>query len=244
VRAGDVFLLCSDGLTSMISEERVTEILGKADSLDQAAQELIEEANDAGGRDNITVVLFRLEEVGADSSANEATLVGVAPAAVPPSAAPVTDETPPPAPPPAQQPSVRVPLARTQGREQTVAPTEPPASAPPEPARRRRLGRRGKVLAAVLATVVVLFLLGGGGWLASRQLYFIGTNGQGIVTIYRGLPYELPAGLKLYETFYVSGVPATVVPTDRRGQLLDHHLRSQSDASNVVRDLELGKISK
>ena len=83
--------------------------------------------------------------------------------------------------------------------------------------------------------MIVLFLIGGGGYLATRQLYFIGTNSQGIVTIYRGLPYDLPAGIRLYETFYVSGVPASLVPADRRGALLNHHLRSQSDATKLVR---------
>src|ERR1700744_3759848 len=63
VRAGDVVLLCSDGLTSMIPEERVREVLAANDNLDAAADALINAANEAGGRDNITVVLFRLEEV-------------------------------------------------------------------------------------------------------------------------------------------------------------------------------------
>ena len=53
--------------------------------------------------------------------------------------------------------------------------------------------RFAKPVAALLATLIVLFLVGAGGYLASRQLYFIGTNSQGIVTIYRGLPVR-PAG--------------------------------------------------
>jgi PPM family protein phosphatase len=89
-----------------------------------------------------------------------------------------------------------------------------------------------------------LFLVGGGGYLASRQLFFIATDPQGIVTIYRGLPYDLPGGVHMYETFYVSGVPASIVPADRRGQLLNHQIRSQSDASNLVRELELGQLAK
>ena len=76
-RAGDVVLLCSDGLTSMISEERVRAVLAEHDNLDEAADALIREANEAGGRDNITVVLFRLEEVGGDDGAGEETMVGV-----------------------------------------------------------------------------------------------------------------------------------------------------------------------
>jgi len=63
-RDGDVFLLCSDGLTSMIPESRLTPILIRARSLRDAGRELIDAANEAGGRDNITVVLFRLEDVG------------------------------------------------------------------------------------------------------------------------------------------------------------------------------------
>ena len=53
--AGDVFLLCSDGLTSMIPEPQVADILRGAGSLSEAGHALIDAANEAGGRDNITV---------------------------------------------------------------------------------------------------------------------------------------------------------------------------------------------
>jgi protein phosphatase len=77
VRAGDILLLCSDGLTTMISEARVAEILADAGSLEGTADALIDAANEAGGRDNITVVLFRLEEVGEDGQADQPTMIGV-----------------------------------------------------------------------------------------------------------------------------------------------------------------------
>ncbi len=96
----------------------------------------------------------------------------------------------------------------------------------------------------LVTVVIVLCLIGAGGYLATRQLYFIGTNAQGVVTIYRGLPYGLPAGIHLYETFYVSGVPASLVPPERRAALLNNSLRSESNADSLVRALELGKISK
>src|SRR3954467_11120594 len=71
-RAGDVFLLSSDGLTGMVSDDELAGILKKAPSLEEAAASLVRAANQNGGRDNITVVLFRLgddddaeEEVGA-----------------------------------------------------------------------------------------------------------------------------------------------------------------------------------
>src|SRR3954452_19485367 len=75
-RPGDVYLICSDGLTTMIKEARIAEILGVPGTLEQAVDALIADANAAGGRDNITVVAFRLEEaeVAAAAKADGATL--------------------------------------------------------------------------------------------------------------------------------------------------------------------------
>jgi serine/threonine protein phosphatase PrpC len=227
VRAGDVLLLCSDGLTSMISEERVAEILGSTDDLGIAADDLIDDANEAGGRDNITVVLFRLEAVGSDGTGtDQPTLAGV-------KAPPAPSEPREPKAPRRRGASRRVPLARSsRARRESEQGVRP-----------RRDRRYIKPVAALLATLIVLFLVGGGGYLATRQLYFIGTNSQGVVTIFRGLPYSLPFGIRLYETFYVSGVPASVVPSDRRSAFLNNDLRSETSAQALVHDLELGKIS-
>ncbi len=54
---GDCILLCSDGLTDMISSNTITSILNKNKSLSKKAQELVDAANEAGGNDNITAVL-------------------------------------------------------------------------------------------------------------------------------------------------------------------------------------------
>ena len=63
-RDGDVFLLCSDGLTGMVHEPELKAMLEDRErSLEQTGRALIAAANEAGGRDNITVILFRLESV-------------------------------------------------------------------------------------------------------------------------------------------------------------------------------------
>ncbi len=232
VQAGDIVLLCSDGLTSMLSEDQITLALAETGSLGASADRLISEANDAGGRDNITVVLSRLEEVGVDGAAEDATMIAAA-AEVPPVADAASMVTPaPPSEAPVPVTPRRARLARTQGR------------AADEPVRPRRESRWLRPAAALLATVIVLALVLAGGYLASRQLYFVGTNSQGIVTVYRGFPYDLPGGIRLYETFYVSGVPASEVPGDRRASLFNHHLRSQSDATTLIRTVELGQLSR
>ncbi len=58
---GDVYLLCSDGLSGMITDPGMEEILRSNDDLDAACETLIDEANQNGGTDNITVILVRCE---------------------------------------------------------------------------------------------------------------------------------------------------------------------------------------
>jgi serine/threonine protein phosphatase PrpC len=66
-RPGDLFLICSDGLTSMVEDDVIRDVVErKRDDLDGAARELVEKANRSGGEDNITVVFFEIDEEGAD----------------------------------------------------------------------------------------------------------------------------------------------------------------------------------
>jgi len=63
---GDVFLLCSDGLTDMVSDEGIQSVIaGKEGDLESAARTLVETANSSGGEDNITVVVFEIVEENA-----------------------------------------------------------------------------------------------------------------------------------------------------------------------------------
>ena len=59
---GDVFLLCSDGLTTMVDEGTLVATIAGTPDLDAAARSLVAAANARGGEDNVTVVLFALEE--------------------------------------------------------------------------------------------------------------------------------------------------------------------------------------
>jgi serine/threonine protein phosphatase PrpC len=215
-RPDDVYLICSDGLTTMVGEDRLGELLGSYTQLRDAGEALIDAANAAGGKDNITVVLLRLEEVPAGSEGvdrdGHATLTELAPPAMA-AGTPVTPLLP------------RLPTP-------TAAPT-----------RGRRLRARTRRLRASLVTLVVLCALAAGAYLALQSVYFIATNQRGLVTVFRGVPYELPGGIKLYSSDYVSGVSAATLTPQRREALLDHSLRSEGDAATLVRQLELGQLS-
>ena len=59
LRRGDILVMCSDGLSDMLDEETLSQLLQGYDSLDEMGHALIDAANEAGGKDNIAVVLAR-----------------------------------------------------------------------------------------------------------------------------------------------------------------------------------------
>jgi PPM family protein phosphatase len=236
-RDGDLYLLCSDGLTGMVPEDRIAELLAGAGTLEAAGQALIREANDRGGRDNITVVLFRLEDVDgpapidAQDRPTELRLKA-------PSAEQVREAQAAAAPPPAEKaaPGGAAPPPRR------TAPLPRREAGPAERAARER--RRIRGLGPALWTLGVVALVAAGVWVGTRAVYFVGVDDRGFVAIYQGLPYEGPGGVDLYSRSYVSGVPAADLPPRRRRSLLDHKLRSQQDAADLVRKLELGQVTE
>jgi PPM family protein phosphatase len=227
-RAGDVYVLCSDGLTGMISDSELAALLRAAPSLESAAEALVRAANQSGGKDNITVVLFRLGDDGtglpADPPTDEATIHrGLSVEDV--RSAAERERS--------QAATGRVPEGAAPGRAaRRPAPARPPRS------RRSRV----RVAAAAAVLAVVLAALAVGAYAAARQVYFLGTDDAGLVTVYRGLPYELPLGIDLYSEQYRSGVPASSIPPARRDRVLDHEWRSESDAEDLARQLETGEL--
>jgi len=214
-RGGDLLLLCSDGLTTMITDQEIAEILRSNLQLAAAARALIAAANKAGGRDNITVVLLRLEELDVDEQEAEHTQVGL-------SAAGLAAATPSP----------------TQAEQAAVVERRVPQPARSTEKRRRRF----KPGLGTLLVIFVVALLVSGVYFASQAIYFVGADNQGFVSVYQGVPYELPLGINLYREDYVSGINLSQLPITERATITDHRLRARSDADDLVRQLELGQL--
>ena len=245
-RAADVYLLCSDGLTTMLAESELTRLLLGNPRLRDAGEALIAAANRAGGRDNITVVLWRLEQAPARAGGAadghqdgeidaHATMAGI-------------DRVEPEeeGPEPGSGVLAGRPTGRADGRTSTpVVQRRPRRSArAPKDVPSTRMRRRMRRLGALLGVLVVLGAIGAGAWLALQSVYFIGTDQRGLVTMFRGVPYELPGGVKLYSRDYTSGVSASTLSRARCQALLDHSLRSEGDAADLMRKLELGELSE
>jgi protein phosphatase len=60
-RVGDHYILCSDGLSKMVPEPMIKDIVRASTDLDATVEKLVETANERGGRDNVTVILIRVE---------------------------------------------------------------------------------------------------------------------------------------------------------------------------------------
>ena len=141
-REGDVFLICSDGLTDMIGDETILELVERhSDDLDRATKSLVAAANRGGGEDNVTVVAFSLTDVhledtvqmpAAGGGSEEDTLDGVP--------APTLESVLPPADPASDSPA-------------------PPPKAPIPRAARARLAVTMIVLLGVAAVLLVWGLL-------------------------------------------------------------------------------------
>jgi protein phosphatase len=208
-QAGDVFLICSDGLTTMLDDEQIGRVLGRATSLQAAVRALVDEANRAGGRDNITVVAFRLEDAAAPAKMAEgATLIG----------------------PDAEREGLTATEVRRRAAAEAARKRREDLTAPP----RRRL----RTAAKVLAVVVVLAALAFGAWYGNRQIWFLGTDSAGRVALYRGAPYELPFGIKLYSERYASPIQTESLPQRRKDAVTGHSFRSRGDAVSLLEEIE------
>jgi protein phosphatase len=95
VRAGDIFLLCSDGLSGMISEADIATVLRDSGDLREACELLVTLANDNGGTDNITALLVRINaDDGSDTESASSNTRAVAPSAPTPPEPPKAPKLP------------------------------------------------------------------------------------------------------------------------------------------------------
>jgi PPM family protein phosphatase len=209
-RTGDIFLLCSDGLTSMVDDEDILRIVNdKRDDLAAAAKALVKAANRRGGEDNITIVFFEIAETAVEEETRE-------------SVAPEEDEE-----------------ATLSGLEKVPAITKADSwAAEEEPRAARREPRPRRRALYWAAGIAVVLILAGLGLFGISRAHFVGAQPDGHVAVYQGLPWNLGGGVHLFRVVYVSPLRVSQLTQEERKKLFDHDLRGYGSARAEVRKYE------
>lgn len=189
VKTGDRYLLCSDGLSGVVSAETIESTLREYVDPNQCAGRLIELALRGGGPDNITVIVA---DVTDEDIVEERPIVGGA-AAQDRGMATSADQS------------------MSSARGAALAAPRPPVPEPEEEARARAVANardeanrpKRHPVRTVLLLVVLLGVLGGGlwyGWSVTQSRYYVGATDDGTVAIFKGVPGKI-AWIELSEVY-------------------------------------------
>ncbi|WP_019144133.1 PP2C family protein-serine/threonine phosphatase [Aeromicrobium massiliense] len=227
-RPGDRYLLCSDGLSDMVDDATIEKTLA-LETIDVAATELVRLALEAGGHDNITVVIAEMVEDDAEpdetlaSADGRPQLVGAA----------------------AGQPRPRTGHAASgaSGPPRSSGGSGSSASAhdPEELRYAPRPPRRGRWLRRVLLVVLVLLVLVGAGVAGYRWTqtqYFVALDGD-TVAVYRGVQVDLP-GLDLSSVDERTDIDVDMLPAFSQTRVrAGIEATSRKNALAIVENLDL-----
>ncbi|MFI5101295.1 MAG: PP2C family protein-serine/threonine phosphatase, partial [Actinomycetes bacterium] len=219
-RLGDRYLLCSDGLSSVVSEPTIRDVL-EVGTPREAADRLVDLALRAGAPDNVTCLVADVVDEDDDVAPPVAVVVGAA-----------ADS--------AHARGVGVAAANVSGNgsgdssgaagSETVEPSDHEDDDPGHGG-----GSRGlRLLLPVVALLVLVAAAGFGGYRWTQTQYYVGVDG-GQVVIYRGVPQKL-VGRSLSQVVEPSDVQASTLPSFSQGQLNDTIAASSLDEARRIVD--------
>ncbi len=209
-KAGDLFLICSDGLTSMVDDETILEEVARnRDDLKSAAKALVRAANKGGGEDNITVVFFEIG--GEEDLENTITL-------------PPRDDG----------------ADAGADSEDTLDELDKVPAIQTADGDGRRREPRGSGRRVLVAALTLTLLVGASGFVVWGlwRSHFVGSEADGHVAVYQGVPWNIVGNVHLYRATYVSALLAAQLSQAERRKLFDHSLRSEGSALAAVRSYE------
>jgi protein phosphatase len=221
IQAGDRFLLCSDGLSDMVAESRISEILAQpSKDPEEPARRLLSEALEAGGSDNITIVVVDVKK---------------------------QEEPPPGKPSPAHAKSGEtremqaVSSVGTPQKTQRERPRGASSSARQPAARSRQKRQSGgqwrifSGLLRALAVILVLLVALTPVYLWASSRYFLEFE-DGEVVAYQGVPYEV-VGIKLNDEWKRPGIQRSDVKKPYQEPIEQQKLYTKSQVDDVLQDL-------
>jgi protein phosphatase len=234
VEKGDRILLCSDGLSDMVPEDRISEVLSEpSQDPETPARQLLTEALEAGGTDNITLVLVDVKQQERprpsrrqarssrnlldEESGGTREMQAISPTALPDASTASTEPR-----------NRRRDRTRSSFRRRSM--------------RARNKRRRGRLYPRILmglvrlaAVVVVVMLLITPFYLWGASQYYLDFN-DGEVVAYRGLPYEV-LGTPLNEEWRRTSIERSEVKTPYQPRIEENQLLDQDEVEEILQNL-------
>lgn len=222
---GDRYLLCSDGLSDYVAGSTIEEIVRTAETVDEAADRLIEIALRASTRDNVTVVVADVVEADDESATQDPTVVGAA--------ATRTSGDP-------DAPEPRTPAEKAAALRRSLSEPLPEQEAPEELAlaeqSRRPRWLRWSAVGLVIAAVLGLAAYFGYAW--TQQQYYVG-SANGNVAIYQGVSQNV-GPIRLHSVKERTDIALTDLPSAYRQQVKDTmYAASAQSAQQIVTNLRV-----
>jgi PPM family protein phosphatase len=218
VLAGDRYLICSDGLSGVVSADTIADTLREYTDPQECVERLVALALRGGGPDNVTVIV---------ADATDEDIVEQAPIVAGAAAR--------------NSGAVGVPESTPAARASALNPPRPAAPAPAEPegaevqAPSRHPVRNTAMLLALLA------MIGGGlwyGWTLTQSTYYVGATDSGHVAVFRGLPGTV-AGLELSRVYTTSDTAVDDLNAVAQERVRQGDIRRDSAAEAELRMVEL-----
>jgi serine/threonine protein phosphatase PrpC len=230
-KVGDRYLLCSDGLTDVVTEETLHRTLLAIDDPAEAVIQLIDLANRAGGPDNITCIVA--DVIDSATALKPPTEVSVVAGAVSNQGG---------------RPMARADTPATRAHRLTQPPPSEFDGHDPgsvngrlddgdEDEHAHGYRRRWPIVTTILVVLVVVIVGGGfAAWTYTQRQYYVGEN-NGQVVIFRGVNVKL-AGISMSSVYKKTGIPVNQVTTDDRSQLSSTITASSlTDANGIVSNI-------
>lgn len=223
IEAGDRILLCSDGLSDMVTEDRISEVLSKpSPDPETPVRQLLSEALEAGGTDNVTIVLLdvkRQEHQNVSQGAQD--VLGDRSSSTREMQALSSMGTLDPGTKPQEQRDGahrrRAPRSQDKQRRKQHSIRLPSA-----------LVRLAALVAVIVVAITPVYL-----WGSSR--YYLGFE-DGEIVAYRGVPYEV-LGVQLNEEWNRPGIKRSEVKTPYQQRIEEHQLYDQDEVKAILEDL-------
>ncbi|MFL6078258.1 MAG: PP2C family protein-serine/threonine phosphatase [Mycobacteriales bacterium] len=213
VRVGDRYLLCTDGLSGVVSEETIAQAIDSTDPR-AAVDQLIDLALRGGGPDNVTCIVADVVDVA--YAGDDAPVVG--------GAASSRDDSEPTADTPAGRAALMAPRSRPDG----TTPRRPGLDVEPEHPR-----RRWPIVLAVVGVVALFAALGLGAYAYVRTQYYVGATSDDEVAVFRGVPGSL-AGFKFSSVEQRTDLKLADLKQVARQQVRDGITADNRDDANQI----------